>query len=218
MTPPAPPLPLLFIRLGLLPLGDVIELLLLELGLVLDNEDNFSGSCCLMAAAFIFGALVALTRFAGGALLMLAVLHLSFLRSMVDTTDCEPEPIPLSTWYSSLLLDCSSCCVGITPPVTGRATLGDSSKPWLERISILRYSCSRCCLMSSCSARICSCRVFCESRCSSSSRSSVSFCFCQAVFSSCSLSCRLRSSSSWSLCRYMFLGFSRNEFNWCCRL
>lgn len=97
MTPPAPPLPLLFIRLGLLPLGDVIELLLLELGLVLDNEDNFSGNCCLMAAAFIFGALVALTRFAGGALLMLAVLHLSFLRSMVDTTDCEPEPIPLST-------------------------------------------------------------------------------------------------------------------------
>lgn len=77
---------LLFIRLGLLPLGDEIELLL-ELDFELDSEDNFNGSCCLMEAAFIFGAFVALTRFTGGDLLILAVRHLSFLRSMVEITD-----------------------------------------------------------------------------------------------------------------------------------
>lgn len=127
MTPALP----LLMRLGLLPPGDVTELLL-ELDLVLDRDDNFSGSCCLIADALIFGALVALTKFTGGALLMLAVLHLSFLRSIVvfaTPAELFPSPvIPPSRVYSSVPKISSSCCDAITPE-TGMATLGDNSSP-----------------------------------------------------------------------------------------
>lgn len=61
--------------------------LLLQLGgevmLLLDSEESFMGICCLTLAWLTFGALVALSRFTGGAFGIEADRHLSFRRSTV---------------------------------------------------------------------------------------------------------------------------------------